>query len=192
MSQQAPPDDPFGELIAHNAAVQARQGRRRPARRAALAGFAVLFLAGLGLIGYGIAEKTSSKGTAATKPPLPTTAPHDTVRGVGGALTVTLRQVTTTTAPTTTAPTTTARPPRTVFVVHATRGDSWVELRIGTATGRVLYSGILRQGETTRASGRTLWVRFGSAANLDLALNGKPIHGVTGTLDATITPSGLQ
>jgi hypothetical protein len=188
MGQQVPPEDPFGELMAHNAAAQARQRQpRRPGRRAALACFAVLFLVGLGLIGYGIAEKTTAKGTVATHPPVPTTAPHRTVPGVGTPTTVGSAPATTT-RPTTTA----APPPRVVFVVHATRGDSWVELRTGSATGRVLYSGILREGDSTRASGRTVWVRFGSAANLDLELNGKPIHGLTGTLDATVTPGGLQ
>jgi hypothetical protein len=187
MGQQAPPDDPFGELLAHNAAVRSRQRRNlRPGRRAALVGFAVLLLAGLGLIGYGIAEKTTSNGAVSTHQPLPTTAPRPTAPGVGSPTTVGSAPATTT------ARATTVRPPRVVFVVRATRGDSWIELRSGNATGHVFYSGILRQGGTASARGRVVWVRFGSAANLDLELNGKPIHGVTGTLNATVTPSGLQ
>lgn len=185
MAQQGPPDDPFGELVAHNQAVQARGSERRPGRRVALACLALAFLIGLGLIGYGIAEKTGGKGSPQSLPPT-TVPPPATSPGVGVPTTVG------TTLPTTTTAATTRPKPAVVFVVHATRGDSWVELRTGSATGRVLYSGILRNGETTRASGRRLWVRFGSAANLDLELNGRPIDGVTGTLDATITPSGLQ
>lgn len=181
MAQQGQPDDPFGELVAHNELVRARRARRRRMwRGVALVVLGVLFLAGVGLIGYGIAQKTTSHGTVATKPPPPPPPPPSTTAPAVGS----------TTAPATT--TTTARPPRVVFVVHATRGDSWLELRTGSATGHVVYSGILRQGSTTTARGRVVWVRFGSAANLDLELNGKPIHGVTGTLDATVTPSGLQ
>ena len=57
----------------------------------------------------------------------------------------------------------------------------------------MLYSGILRQGASDRETGRTLWVRFGSLGNLDLTLNGKPVHTTSsGTVDAVVTPSGLR
>jgi hypothetical protein len=187
MGRQGSPDDPFGELVAHNAAVRGRRARRRPGRRAALACFAVLFLAGLGLIGYGIAEKTGGSGTPQALPP--TTASHPaTAPGVGAPT-----AVGTTVTAATTAATTTAPEPPVVLVVHATRGDSWVELHAGTATGRTLYRGILRQGGTARASAGAVWARFGSLGNLDLAVNGKPLHtDLNGTVDITIGPGGLQ
>jgi hypothetical protein len=185
MEQQGPPDDPFDELIAHNAAARSRRSPgRRPGRRAALVCLGVLFLAGLGLIGYGIAQKTSDSGPPQALPPT-TTVHRTTTPGVGSATVV---GTTTSAATTTTAPV-----PPVVLVVHATRGDSWVELHAGTATGRTLYRGTLHQGDTARARAATVWARFGSLGNLDLVVNGKPLHtGLNGTVDITIGPGGLQ
>jgi hypothetical protein len=77
--------------------------------------------------------------------------------------------------------------------IRATRGASWVMARAGSATGRVLYSGLLARGKTLRLHGRALWVRFGALAYLDLSLGGKPItlHH-SGTVDALFTPSGAS
>jgi hypothetical protein len=183
MGQQVPPDDPFGELVAHNASVRARRGGGlRPGRRAALVLFAVLLLGGLALIGYGIAEKTGGSGSPKALPPTTAPPPH-TVTTVDR----------TTTAGSTTAATTTAPAPPVILVVRATRGDSWVELHEGTATGRTLYRGTLHQGATARARAKTVWARFGSLGNLDLVVNGKPLHtNLNGTVDITIGPGGLQ
>jgi Domain of unknown function (DUF4115) len=188
MGEQGPPDDPFGELIAHNVAVRARSRKRfrRPGRRVALAGLAVFFLAGVGLLGYGVTEKVGS-GTRVART---TTVHRTTAPGIGTPTTAGSVPVSTA------APTTTKAlppPPAVRLVIRATRGDSWVEVHTGDAAGRILYSGILRQGGTVRGSGKTLWVRFGSVGNLDLELNGKPVRTAhSGTVDATVTPSGLQ
>jgi Domain of unknown function (DUF4115) len=77
------------------------------------------------------------------------------------------------------------------FRITAARGSSWVLVRAGSSAGRVLYSGILNQGQTISFRGRVLWLSFGAAANLDAQLNGSPLELGTGTYDARIGRRGL-
>jgi len=183
MAQQGPPSDPFGELIAHNAAVRARPTRRR--RTVAFVAFSALLLVGLALIGYGISTRIGSGSHLAET----TAAENSSVPGVGTPTTAGTFPTSSTPVPATTIPHVRSAH----LVIRAARGDSWVEIRAGTAAGRVLYSGILRQGETTRADGKVLWLRFGSVGNLDLELNGKLVHTAhSGTVDATVTPGGIE
>jgi len=74
----------------------------------------------------------------------------------------------------------------------AVRGDSWLEVRTGSADGAVLFSGTLTQGSTRtfRAASR-LWIRFGGASSLDADLNGRPLALRFGTYDMLVTPRGL-
>ncbi len=138
------------------------------------------------LIGWGIEQKTgASGGVAATTGPLTTREPTtthqaETTPGIGTPTTV---------------GTPPARPhkPRVTLTVEAVRGDSWVELRVGSSSGRILYSGILARGESMSGKGSRLWARFGSVGNLDLRLNGKPVRTAhSGTVNALVTPSGLH
>lgn len=117
-------------------------------------------------------------------------------------------RTTVTTAPTTTvaettppAPTTTVAkttpppvepPPRVRLQLTATRSDSWLEVRAGSETGKVLFSGVLQQGSAKSLVARRLWVRFGSAGNVDARLDGKPLALPTGTYAAVVTPRGLR
>ncbi len=79
------------------------------------------------------------------------------------------------------------------LVVTAARGDSWLAARAGSAAGKALYEGILKRGETVSLAAPRIWIRFGAAANLDLALNGKRLAEVpVGTLDVVLTPAGLR
>jgi hypothetical protein len=185
------PDDPLDALHAHNARVRAGRKRAAGQRRVVRAVAWVVLLAALALIGLGIALRVGAFDHSAASPPV-------TSRSIPVATTP-LTTAPLTTAPaapptTTTAPTTSTQAAVPVtFVVHATRGDSWMEVRVGTGTGRVLYSGILRQGLSDRETGRVLWVRFGSVGNLDLTLNGKPVHTTSsGTVDAVVTHDGLH
>jgi hypothetical protein len=79
-----------------------------------------------------------------------------------------------------------------VLTLTATRGDAWLEVRAGTATSHVLFSGILPARAKRTFAGRKLWLRFGAAGNLDARLNGKPLSLPTGTYDASVSPSGLK
>jgi hypothetical protein len=75
--------------------------------------------------------------------------------------------------------------PPTTMVVTGSRGDSWVEAKIGSATGKSLYAGVVAQGQTVRITAPVVWVTFGAAGNLDLSVNGR--SPVPGTFRGTIT-----
>jgi len=70
--------------------------------------------------------------------------------------------------------------------------DTWVEIRSGSASGDVLYSGILPQGKAKHFRGTHLWASFGAAANLTARLNGKALHLPPGTYSALIGTRGLK
>jgi uncharacterized protein YjeT (DUF2065 family) len=104
----------------------------------------------------------------------------------------------TTTAPLPPAPTTTAlAPPRPVrlarLAIAATRGDCWLEVRAGSASGRVLYSGFLSQGDSRPFKARRLWVRLGASGNVDLRLNGRSVRSVpVGTVVLLVGRKGFR
>jgi hypothetical protein len=86
-----------------------------------------------------------------------------------------------------------ATPERLTLVLRAARGDSWVQVRAGSATGRVLYEGFLFSGERRRFEAKQLWLRVGIGGNLDARLNGKPLKGLpAGTGDVLITADGVE
>ena len=76
----------------------------------------------------------------------------------------------------------------------AARNDSWVQIRAGSSTGRVLFDGIVPAGQSIRAVGRNrLWARFGSLGNFDLTINGRVVHpAFSGTVDTVITASAIR
>ena len=79
------------------------------------------------------------------------------------------------------------------FRMRASRGDSWALVRLGSRTGDILYSGVVRQGASVKVRGHRLWARFGALGNLDLLINGKPVRGThAGTVDAYITAKGVD
>jgi cytoskeletal protein RodZ len=95
--------------------------------------------------------------------------------------------VTTTVAATTTAaPVSHAPPPATTLTVSATRGDCWVEVRRTSATGEVLFSGVLPQGESRHFASHKLWLRLGAAGNVDLVVDGKQQPVPSGTPELTL------
>jgi Domain of unknown function (DUF4115) len=50
---------------------------------------------------------------------------------------------------------------------------SWLEIRRGSATGTVLFTGELAAGQSLRLNGKRLWARFGAARNLTIRANGR-------------------
>jgi hypothetical protein len=86
-----------------------------------------------------------------------------------------------------------AAQPRIRLVLTAASGDSWVEARAGSATGRVIFAGTLPTGRTLRFSGRRLWLRMGAASNLAFSINGRRADPeLFGTVEAVVTPQGLE
>jgi DivIVA protein/RodZ C-terminal domain len=78
------------------------------------------------------------------------------------------------------------------LVLRATRGDSWLSVRVGSETGEILYEGTLATGRTLRFVRNRLWFRVGAPANLDVRLNGEPAKGFPrSTADVVVTPRGL-
>jgi cytoskeletal protein RodZ len=86
-----------------------------------------------------------------------------------------------------------ALPSRATLV--ATRGDSWLWVRAGSANGRTVYEGTLIQGKTlpvTLANG-PVWIRIGDPPSLDIRLGGKLVHGLpTQAGNVLLTRSGLK
>ena len=124
-----------------------------------------------------------------------------TSSGTGSAATKT--GVTTTTrstrSPTSTEATTAATGPTTaapatgaVLLRLTAKVETWIEVRSGSATGAVLYTGMLPAGSSKAFRSRSVWARFGSGGNLSARLDGKAIHLPSGTYDALFDGHGFR
>jgi Helix-turn-helix domain/RodZ C-terminal domain len=60
------------------------------------------------------------------------------------------------------------------LAVRATLGDSWMEVRAGSAAGRLIYSGTLEQGQRKSFEGRRLHLALAKPANVSVRLGGSP------------------
>jgi hypothetical protein len=67
------------------------------------------------------------------------------------------------------------------LVVQAVRGDSWMEVRSGSAAGRLLYSGTLEQGQRKPFQGRSLQLALAKPGNVSVRLNGNRVELPAGT-----------
>ena len=59
--------------------------------------------------------------------------------------------------------------------LRATRGDSYMIVRTGSAIGSVLYQGTLERGQRQRFDGKVLWVRLETPANVLVKRNGNRV-----------------
>jgi len=86
-----------------------------------------------------------------------------------------------------------AAPKTAKLVMTAVYGDTWVEVRRGSASGEQLFEGTLEQGETQAFERRALWLNVGRPQNLRLRLNGK-LRRLPGgdSVAATITARGIS
>jgi hypothetical protein len=75
------------------------------------------------------------------------------------------------------------------LVATAARGPVWIEVHVGTATGRLLYQGTLERGRTLPFSARKLWLSVRTPTNLRLRLNGKLVPRVWGKAPRVLVAS---
>jgi hypothetical protein len=77
------------------------------------------------------------------------------------------------------------------LVLEDVRTDSWVEVRQGSATGALVYSGVLRTGDRILLKGTRLWARFGAAGDLRITANDRVVP-LRGTVDTVFTAGGAS
>jgi cytoskeletal protein RodZ len=59
------------------------------------------------------------------------------------------------------------------LIVTAKRGNCWLEVHSGSATGRILFQGTLERGQRKLFTGRKLWITLDRPENLGAILNGR-------------------
>ena len=70
---------------------------------------------------------------------------------------------------------------RAKLVVRAAEGGSWMEVRAGTSSGRLLYSGTLEQGQSKPFEARRLQLALAKPQNVVVRLNGNRVQLPAGT-----------
>ena len=70
-------------------------------------------------------------------------------------------------------PKTPAAPIAVRLIVTAKRGNCWLEVHSGSATGRILFQGTLERGQRKLFTGRKLWITLDRPENLGAILNGR-------------------
>jgi cytoskeletal protein RodZ len=58
------------------------------------------------------------------------------------------------------------------LIVEAKRGNCWLQVHTGSATGRILFQGTLELGQRKLFTGRKLWITLDRPENLGTILNG--------------------
>jgi hypothetical protein len=84
------------------------------------------------------------------------------------------------------------KPRQAQLVVAAARGPCWLTVRLGSASGQVLYERTLEPGRRARFAGARLWIRFGAPWNVDATLNGKRVALPTSVADVMVTPGSVR
>lgn len=75
----------------------------------------------------------------------------------------------------------------------AVGGPSWLQVRRGGAEGKVVWEGILADGDTVNFEGKQFWIRVGDPTNLRLELNGERVVDLpTLAADLLVTETGAS
>jgi hypothetical protein len=145
------------------------------------------------LDGSGSKAQASASARVQVSPPPPPAAPSATV-GLKGVAVASARGSERRPAPSPAArPDPPARTAMAKLAVTASRGDSWVVVRAGSAAGEILFGGILKQDRSLDFARPRLWLRLGAASNVDLRVNGaRPALDLYGTVDVVIGPNGAR
>ncbi|MDQ3875374.1 MAG: DUF4115 domain-containing protein, partial [Actinomycetota bacterium] len=71
-------------------------------------------------------------------------------------------------------------------------GGSWIEVHVGSDSGRRLYQGTLEEGQSQRFRAKRLWLNVGRPGSLTWRVNGKatPAPGSEAGL-FVVTPRGI-
>jgi cytoskeletal protein RodZ len=83
----------------------------------------------------------------------------------------------------------------TTAVVVASRGNSWIWVRSGSAAGPTVYQGTLLQGKTLPVNLKhgPVWIRIGDPSNIEVRLGGKLVHGLpTQVGNVLLTRRGIR
>ncbi|MDQ3669118.1 MAG: helix-turn-helix domain-containing protein [Actinomycetota bacterium] len=78
------------------------------------------------------------------------------------------------------------------LVLTAARGDCWVQVHKNSATGELVYSGTMEEGQTQRFVARRLWITLGNASALDAKLNGKRVVDFPIAETVVVTSEGVR
>jgi hypothetical protein len=77
----------------------------------------------------------------------------------------------------------------------AARGDSWLWIRSGSASGPTVYEGTLVQGKSlpVKLTSGPVWIRIGDPPSLDVRLGGKLVRGLpTQVGNVLLTRRGIR
>jgi cytoskeleton protein RodZ len=79
------------------------------------------------------------------------------------------------------------------LVLSARSGDCWVQVRAGSARGRLIYEGTLQQGQAQRfARWKRLWLELGAPSNLSARLNGRAVDFPRQPAVVIVTAAGVR
>ena len=79
------------------------------------------------------------------------------------------------------------------LVLSARTGDCWVQVRAGSARGRLIYEGTLQQGQTQRFAGwKRLWLELGAPSMLSARLNGRAVDFPQQPSVVVVTAEGVR
>jgi cytoskeleton protein RodZ len=65
--------------------------------------------------------------------------------------------------------------------INAASADCWLEVRVGSSSGTVLFSSTLQKGATKTFHGKTLWLRLGNPGALRIRVGGTRMQPITDT-----------
>jgi cytoskeletal protein RodZ len=86
-----------------------------------------------------------------------------------------------------------AKPQTARLVLRAARGDCWMQVRAGSATGELLFEGTLERGQTQRFARKRVWIQLGAGEVLDVRVNGKQVEGFpSGAAIVLVTAKGAR
>jgi cytoskeletal protein RodZ len=116
--------------------------------------------------------------------------------GAGGTPTQTVGEPPAESTPTNTVntPPSNTKPRLAKLALTAGRGDCWIQVRAGSASGELLYEGTVQQGQTQRfLKWKRLWMQLGAPSNLDVRLNGRRVRDFpAGQSVVVVTASGVR